>query len=121
MFKMIFLIFFQYLAMSTIYCNTISSSLLKVENSEFTLACSKLTAQKITSFLVFRNESLNCFDEFLLISFEIIDIRQQNKTIQEQAYLTKNGCCLAERQLKSKSCKRIRRYKNSFSPFLILI
>lgn len=102
--------FIQFITFSTIYCNAISSNnFLKVENSEFTLACSKLTAQRITSFIVLTNVSLSCFEEYLPVSFEIVDIRQSNKTFIEQAYLTNKGCCLVENQLTSNTCKRIRR------------
>ncbi len=41
----------QYLAM--IKCNAISS--IKVENAEFTLACSALVSQKISTFMVINN------------------------------------------------------------------
>lgn len=105
---MILFFFVELLFANTIFCNAISLNSIKVENSDYTLACSKLTAQKITSFTVSNSLALNCFDEFLLISFEIIDIRT-NRTSQEQAYLTKNGCCLAESQVTSQSCIRIRR------------
>jgi hypothetical protein len=114
MFAMKLHLFIEFLIISTIYCNAINSNLLKVENSEYTLACSKITAQRITSFTVLTNVTLNCFDEYLPISFEIIDIRQQNKTFLDQAFLTNNGCCMVERQLTSKSCKRIRRYNIKF-------
>jgi hypothetical protein len=101
--------FIQILTLSTIYCNAINSHLIEVEDSEYTIGCSKLNAQRISSFKVLTNVSLNCFDEYLPISFELVDIRQQNKTSTEHYFLTNNRCCLSERQLTSKSCKRIRR------------
>jgi hypothetical protein len=60
-------------------------------------------------FTVINNSSLNCFDEHIFISFELIDFREENKNIPAQAFLTQNGFCLAEKQHNSKVCKRIRR------------
>lgn len=107
MIKQYFILFYflQYLAI--IKCNAIGS--LKVENADFTLACSQLHAQKISNFTVINNGDMNCFDEHLFVSFDLVDIIT-NRTRPSKGYLTNNGCCLAERQLTSKTCKRIRRY-----------
>ena len=102
--KIILFYFLQCLAM--INCNATTS--LRVENSDYSIACSQLSAQKISSFTVVNNGDMNCFDEHLKISFDLIDIKT-NRSIPTQGYLTKNGCCLVELQLTSTTCKRIRR------------
>jgi len=102
--KLILFYFLQYLAM--IKCNAIGS--LRVENAAYTMACSQLSAQKISNFTVVKNEDMNCFEEYLYVSFDLIDIKT-NRTIPAQGYLTRNGCCLVEQQLTSLTCKRIRR------------
>jgi hypothetical protein len=107
MFKMILFFFLQYLLISEINCNAINS--VKVENADFTFACSKLTAQRIAFFSVIIDGTLNCFDEYLLVSFDLVDIRNNN-TKPEKAFLTKDGSCLAEQQATSKICQRIRRF-----------
>jgi hypothetical protein len=109
---MIIFYFLQYLVISTIKCDATGHNSMRIENAEYTLACSKLTSQRISAFTVIINSSLNCFDEYVFVSFDLIDVRQGNKTISEQAFLTKNGCCLAERQVISKTCRRIRRFFN---------
>lgn len=108
MIKQYFILFYflQYLAI--IKCNAIGS--LKVENADFTLACSQLHAQKISNFTVINNGDMNCFDEHLFVSFDLVDIITNRTRPITGKYLTNNGCCLAERQLTSKTCKRIRRY-----------
>ncbi len=65
MFKRILFFIVELFFTSTICCNAISSNTIKVENSDYTLACSNLTAQKITSFTVSNSLGINCFDEFL--------------------------------------------------------
>jgi hypothetical protein len=102
--KIILFYFLQCLAL--IKCNSISS--LKVENADYTIACSKLSAQKISNFTVVNYGDMNCFDEQVIVSFDLIDIKT-NRSIPAQAYLTQNGCCLVELQLTSTTCKRIRR------------
>lgn len=104
---MILFFFLQYLLISEINCNAINS--VKVENADFTFACSKLTAQRIAFFSVIIDGTLNCFDEYLLVSFDLVDIRNNN-TKPEKAFLTKDGSCLAEQQATSKICQRIRRF-----------
>jgi len=87
-------LFLQYLAI--IKCNAISS--IKVENAEFTLECSALVSQKISTFMVVNNGDMNCFDEHLFVTFDLIDIKT-NRTLAMQGYLTKDGCCLVDRQV----------------------
>ncbi len=90
--KMILIYFLQYLVISKINCNAIGYNTIRVENSDFTIACSRLTAQRISAFTVIVNSSLNCFDEYVYVAFDLVDIRQANKTIPEQAFLGEKGC-----------------------------
>ena len=110
MLKIINIYLFLSLVISTINCNDIGHNSLRIEDGEYTLACSNLSSQRILAFTVIINSSLNCFHEYVFVSFDLIDVTQEKKTTPEQAFLTRNGCCLAERQVISKTCRRIRRF-----------
>ena len=111
MFKntLVFLSFFALIFINNISGNAINPETIKVVNAEMVFACSNLTAQRISSFSVVANPSLRCYNENVLISFELKDTREANTTNPLQYFLTQKGSCLVPQQLTSKICKRIRR------------
>jgi len=74
-------------------------------NHSSLIVCWEETCQIIRKFIISENNTLNCYDQNILILF---DLNNKSKTIYN-GFLAPNNKIIDDKQIKSENCKKIKR------------
>ena len=79
------------------------------------IVCGEDTCQIIKKYTIAENNTFDCFDENLLISFELV--ANNRSKITYNGFLMPNTKIVVDKQIRTEFCKKIRRFIILFSQF----
>jgi hypothetical protein len=85
-------------------------TLLRITGATNTFSCYRVLL-KIEEYYLFKKNSFDCYEKFLLINFSLADPTNTSKIFPASGYLTPNLGCITDEQNYDTECRLIKRFK----------